>query len=297
MPKVTDDGFDFLDGIKDKIADMNFDDIAIDDNTQNFSSDYDNNSEKENAWENTYKQDDIPQDVFEDINQMQEFDDTSSQESVDTEYIKQENNEEEDETTREENNIDDIESTLLFDESDGFRFGDSQEDDDDNEDINDKWLKFEDDNFSTVGNRDEDEDSLKTSEENAADLWGFSSNESDEQSYSKEKTDYVQENGDDVADYEWEYVQDDGSDTIDYEWEYVQDNGEDTTDYEWEYVEPIDNNTKIYSSDSFTQPKVPIIDKFNNNRVKIQISNIPQIQGETNDNEIDDPYKNNILKD
>ena len=124
--------------------------------------------------------------------------------------------------------------------------------------------------------------------------------EDDGNGYSEEEGwEYVEDDGNGYSEEEgWEYVEDDGSGYSEEEgWEYVEDNDNQfSNDDNWEYVEAIDDNSKIYSTDSFGQ-KTVYMKTMPNKTSKIHLTNIPQICDEANDDEIDDPYKNSILKD
>ena len=138
------------------------------------------------------------------------------------------------------------------------------------------------DENKTSWNFDDEDDSWNSDENKAS--WGFN--------------DYNEDNSKPL-DNAWEYAEvSDNAGTEDDGWEYVEvsdDTG--TEDDGWEYVEAIDDNAKIYSSDSFSQKPVSAEKISKNNRAKIFLTNIPQIHNEANDDSIDDPYKNSILKD
>ena len=97
---------------------------------------------------------------------------------------------------------------------------------------------------------------------------------------------------------EWVYVDEEGN-------EYLEDDtlvqqiqcNNDNQDWEWEYIEELDGNTCIYTSEVYSQKLAqeelsPIY-----RGQGINLSAVPQIYDESNEDEIGDPYKNSILKD
>ena len=123
--------------------------------------------------------------------------------------------------------------------------------------------------------------------ESKDDSWGISvtDKEPDDTTSETEGGEWVY-----VDEYGNEYPADDDSDG------YPQNNN-DNQDWEWDYVEEINGNTCAYSSDSYDK-------KLSMNEISpiykgssIQMTTVPQIHDETNDDEMNDPYKNSILKD
>ena len=169
-----------------------------------------------------------------------------------------------------------------------------------------KWLDFEEDNkkedISTKKEKWDENESLTRAVwdiDDEDDSWGITYSKENSIQENGEGWEYIEDTGDEYTDGEgWEYVEDTEDEYTDGEgWEYIEDNGDEYTDGEgWEYVEAINDNTKIYSSDSFNQKVVQIANTFDKTS-KIHLANIPQICDEANDDEIDDPYKNSILKD
>lgn len=309
--KIDDDSLQFLDNIEENASEINFDNIVPDFNltTDETNTNFDTDNQSEdivlNSLANELGSDNEKIEDFDNINQTQEVDDIiqisevdNNFSQIDNDYVKGEdtkdNNEEEQQITETE----DIEKALLFDDDDIDMF---EEVSDDNEnDFDDKWLNF-DEESSNISNSDEkwaDEDtSLKADWDTDADSWGFES--VDMVSENNNEAEYTENNDGMVSeDYEWEYVEDDNGDmSEDYEWEYVEDDGTYSEDGEWEYVEAIDDNAKIYSSDSYNQQAAPVANMFSNQKGNIQIVKAPQIYDEAKEGEIDDPYKNSILKD
>ena len=169
-----------------------------------------------------------------------------------------------------------------------------------------KWLDFEEDNkkedISTKKEKWDENESLTRAVwdiDDEDDSWGITYSKENSIQENGEGWEYIEDTQDEYTDGEgWEYVEDTEDEYTDGEgWEYIEDTGDEYTDGEgWEYVEAINDNTKIYSSDSFNQKVVQIANTFDKTS-KIHLANIPQICDEANDDEIDDPYKNSILKD
>ena len=327
----VDDGLGFLDDVEEDTSCINFDDVSTDFASDNYTPDNEYNDSYindnqitdaiENSWEGYGNVADEEVIDFESLSQeqnfydepqstdtyndFQQFDDDIDIQSIETvgdynnietdEYVNETYNSDESVVT--ENFIDDTENSISFDDVASFEAEELSEDD---EDFDEDWLNFKDINTFPLdsGENDIKEDTSKTNWDTIADSWGFSSNEvsSDNKSYSKEGDwEYVEDDGSSSEDG-WEYVEDDASSSDDYEWEYVEDDGSSSEDG-WEYVEAIDDNAKIYSSDSYSQQTVPAASMFNSKKEIIQLTNAPQIHYEATDDEIDYPYKNSIIKD
>lgn len=123
--------------------------------------------------------------------------------------------------------------------------------------------------------------------ESKDDSWGISVTD-------KEPDDTTSE----TEDGEWVYVDEYGNEyPADDDADGYPQNNNDNQDWEWDYVEEINGNTCAYSSDSYdkklSMDEISPIYKGSN----IQMTTVPQIYDETNDDEMNDPYKNSILKD
>lgn len=280
-----DDDISFTDISADETPELSFDDIGEqqfdNSSTNNSELDFDNMDEAEEKVTEEIIYDDTDIKDFED-----DFLETAKEQESDVEEL---------ETSKEEQAEDKFDETLL-------------EEDDSDDDFDNKWLDFEDDEDIETEVKVEkwtEEDSSTKADwglDNEDDSWGFESAKEDNKPSDDEGWEYVEvddsEEGweyveDDGSEEGWEYVEDDGSEEG---WEYVEDDGQYSDNQNWEYVESIDDNSKIYSSDSYSQQKASV-ENIVNKTSKIHITNVPQIYDETIDEEIDDPYKNSILKD
>lgn len=280
-----DDDISFTDISADETPELSFDDIGeqqFDNSSTNESElDFDNMDEAKEK---------VTEEIIYDDTDIKDFEDDFLENTEE-----QESDVEELETSKEEQAEDKFDETLL-------------EEDDSDDDFDNKWLDFEDDEDIETEVKVEkwtEEDSSTKADwglDSEDDSWGFESAKEDNKPSDDEDWEYVEvddsEEGweyveDDGSEEGWEYVEDDGSEEG---WEYVEDDGQYSDNQNWEYVESIDDNSKIYSSDSYSQ-QTASVENIVNKTSKIHITNVPQIYDETIDEEIDDPYKNSILKD
>ena len=302
-----DDGLSFLDDIEDNNTDINFDDIKADtdfDKDNYIDSNEGNQTVDalEEAWINEPQADSQEMIDFENITPSQDVDEAIELFDADADINVLNENIGKDDYLSE--SVEDTEDDTSFVDVSSFRIDASSDIDDNETEFDDKWLNFDDEDLSSSDSNKSyiEEDTSKANWNTEDDSWGFESNDTPSKdiiAQEDEGWEYVEDNGEDYSEEEgWEYVEDDGSySSDDYEWEYVEDDGDSYSGEDWEYVEAIDDNAQIYSSDSYSQQTAPVANIFSNKKERVQITNIPQIHNETSDDEIDDPYKNSILKD
>ena len=282
-----DDGLSFLDSIPEESDVLNFNDIGDEANSDPANDGVETNVEYEEPEECLATKDnsidDIEKSTFE-----ENIEDTSVKTKQANDDIVYENAGSNDElqNKKEENSRDNDSDNS----TDLEKLFDNKRLNSDDEDIEIKTEKRRENESSTKADFGIDLED---------DSWGFDNTEEYDSPQSEEGWEYVEDDGNGYSEEEgWEYVEDDGSGYSEEEgWEYVEDNDNQfSNDDNWEYVEAIDDNSKIYSTDSFGQ-KTVYMKTMPNKTSKIHLTNIPQICDEANDDEIDDPYKNSILKD